>query len=104
MTLGPLVILFCFALMVFQFWRLRGIAEYSVDYAKRYCEKNQLQFLSLARRKTRISGFRGRLDWQVVYQLEFSSNHEDAYIGTMTSHGNRVIEMNLPAYKIDSDL
>lgn len=101
MTLSSLVILLSIAWIAFQFWRLRGMAEFSIAYARRYCEKNQLQFLSLARRSTRISAFKGRLDWKVVYQLEFSSNHEDAYIGTMTSHGSRVIEMNLPAYKID---
>ncbi|MBF7072261.1 DUF3301 domain-containing protein [Glaciecola sp. MH2013] len=104
MTLGPLVILLVLAWIAFQFWRLRGMAEFSIAYAKRYCEKHQLQFLSLARSSTRISAFRGKLDWKVVYQLEFSSNHEDAYMGTMTSFGNTVIEINLPVYKIDSEL
>ena len=101
MTLSSLVILLSLSWIAFQFWRLRGMAEFSMAHAKRYCDQHDLQFLSLARRSTRISTFRGKLDWKVVYQLEFSSNHEDAYIGTMTSFGNRVIEMNLPVYKID---
>lgn len=101
MTLGSLVILLCIAWIAFQFWRLRGIAEYSIQYANDYCHKNNLQFLSLARRSTRISGHRGKLDWKIMYQLEFSSSGSDAYIGTMTSFGHSVIEMNLPAYKIN---
>jgi hypothetical protein len=100
MTLGPLVILLVIGLIAFQFWRLRGISEFSIKYANKYCEQQNLQFLSLARRATRISSYRGKIDWKIVYQLEFSSNGEDAYVGTMTSFGSNVIEMNLPAYKI----
>ena len=101
MTLGSLVILLSIAWIAFQFWRLRGMAEYSIQYATQYCEKQDLQFLSLARRSTRIASHRGKLDWKIVYQLEFSSSGSDAYIGTMTSFGNSVIEMNLPAFRID---
>jgi hypothetical protein len=101
MTLGSLVILLSIGLTAFQFWRLRDIGEFSIQYANQYCEKQNLQFLSLARRSTRISAHRGKLDWKIVYQLEFSSSGSDAYIGTMTCFDNSVIEMNLPAYKID---
>jgi hypothetical protein len=101
MTLGSLVILLSIGLTAFQFWRLRDIGEFSIQYANQYCEKQNLQFLSLARRSTRISAHRGKLDWKIVYQLEFSSSGSDAYIGTMTCFGNSVIEMNLQAYKID---
>jgi hypothetical protein len=101
MTLGSLVILLSLSWIAFQFWRLRGMAEFSIQYANKYCEENNLQFLSLARRSTRIASHKGKLDWKIVYQLEFSSSGSDAYIGTMTSFGNKVIEMNLPAYKIN---
>ncbi|MFT5276748.1 MAG: hypothetical protein ACI97K_001691 [Glaciecola sp.] len=101
MTLGSLVILIAISLIAFQFWRLRGISEFSIKYANNYCKQQNLQFLSLARRATRISAYRGKLDWKIVYQLEFSSSGEEAYIGTMTSFGSNVIEMNLPAYKIN---
>ena len=33
MTLGSLVILLSIALIAFQFWRLRGIGEFSIQYA-----------------------------------------------------------------------
>jgi len=101
MTLGSLVILLSIALIAFQFWRLRGIGEFSIQYANQYCANQNLQFLSLARRSTRISAQKGKLDWKIVYQLEFSSSGSDAYIGTMTCFGHAVIEMYLPAYKID---
>ena len=101
MTLGSLVILLSIALVAFQFWRLRGIGEFSIQYANQYCANQNLQFLSLARRSTRISAQKGKFDWKIVYQLEFSSSGSDAYIGTMTCFGHAVIEMYLPAYKID---
>lgn len=101
MNLGSLVFLLAIGLIAFQFWRLRGISEFSIRYANKYCQQQGLQFLSLARRSTRIASYRGKIDWKIMYQLEFSSNGEDAYIGTMTSFGHHVIEMNLPAYKIN---
>lgn len=101
MTLGPLVLLLSICLVAFQFWRLRGIAEYSIDYCKQYCDKNHLQFIALARLNTRPSFSSGRFDWKIEYALEFSSNGEDAYVGTVTCVGKQILTVDLPAYKIN---
>jgi len=101
MTLGPLVILLSILVVGIQFWRLRGIAEFSIDYARQYCDRNNLQFMSLARQKTRLTAFRGKIDWKISYILEFSSNGEDAYEGELVSFGRNIIQIDLPVYKVN---
>lgn len=102
MDLTSVVILLLIIVVVVQFWRLRSIAEYMVDYANQYCTRNQLQYISLARTGTKFRAYKGRLDWQLSYQLEFSSDGETDYVGTIVSHGKHVIEIELPAYRVQS--
>lgn len=99
MTLGALIILLSIFLLGIQFWRLRGISEYSYDFAQRYCKKHQLQFVSLARITTKLGVYRGKLDWRIRYVLEFSSDGQDAYSGTIESFGRRITSVELPVYK-----
>jgi hypothetical protein len=100
--LGSLVILLALIVVVIQFWRLRSIAEYAVEYANQYCKKHQLQYISLARVSTKLKAHRGSIDWQLCYQMEFSSDGQTEYVGAITTHGKRVINVELPAYRVES--
>lgn len=91
-----------FTLIVIQFWRLRGIAEHMVNYANQYCDKNGLQYMSLARTTTKFTVYKGRFDWQLQYQLEFSSDGQYDYTGNIVCHGKHIIQMDMPAYRVDS--
>lgn len=104
MDLSSLVILMIIVLLAIQFWRLRSIAEYMVVYANQYCKRNQLQYISLARSSTKFKVYKGRLDWQLSYQLEFSSDGQSDYVGTIVSHGKHVIQIELPPYRVVSEL
>jgi len=92
-----LVIIFTIGL---QFWRLRGIAESTVKYAQRYCKKEGLQYISLARVKTQFRVHRGKPDWVLDYQLEFSSDGEMQYNGLIQTHGKDVIKVELPVFRM----
>lgn len=100
MDLLSLILVLVSSLIVIQFWRLRGIAEHMVEYAKQYCAKNSLQYISLARTSTKFTAYRGKLDWQLCYQLEFSSDGESGYTGTIVCHGKHVIQIELPVYRV----
>lgn len=102
MDLLNLLLLLGVSLIIFQFWRLRAIAEHMVQYANQYCKKHGLQYISLARTGTKFTGYKGKLDWQLSYQMEFSSDGESGYTGTIECHGKNVIRMDLPAYKINT--
>jgi hypothetical protein len=100
--LGSLVIFMVLVVIAVVFWRLRSIAEFTVQYATQYCKKHQLQFISLARVGTKFTAYKGKLDWQLRYQMEFSSDGQTDYVGTIVSHGKYVIEVELPAYRVES--
>ncbi|MFT6270750.1 MAG: hypothetical protein ACJAVV_003589 [Alphaproteobacteria bacterium] len=100
MDLANVVILLVVIVLVVQFWRQRSIAEYMVQYANQYCKKHKLQYISLARTGTKFTVYKGRLDWQLSYQMEFSSDGQTEYVGTIISHGKHVVSVDLPAYRV----
>lgn len=100
MDLGSFILLMLMTVTVIQFWRLRSVAEFAVIYAKQYCQKNGLQYLSLARTHTSFKAYKGRLDWHLSYQLEFSSDGETDYRGTIVCHGKHVVKVDMPAYRV----
>jgi hypothetical protein len=104
MDIYNLIILIALFTIGLQFWRLRGIAESTVKYAKQYCKKEGLQYISLARVKTKLSFHRGKPDWLIDYQLEFSSDGEMQYNGIIQTHGKDVIKVELPVFRmVDAD-
>lgn len=104
MNLANVIILLIIVVIVVQFWRLRSIAEFMVQYANRYCKKHKLQYISLARTRTSFTFYKGRLDWQLSYQMEFSSDGQTEYVGTISSHGKNVTDIDLPAYRVPEEL
>ena len=46
-SLFDLVLLIAIGLVMFQFWRIRAISEAARQYLEHYCEKNQLQLISV---------------------------------------------------------
>ncbi|MGQ8366285.1 DUF3301 domain-containing protein [Glaciecola sp. 1036] len=100
MTSVNILILVIIIAIAFQFWRLRGIGEYTIRFAKQYCEREGLQYVSLARVSTKIGIFKGKVDWLNKYELSFSSDGENLYTGTISTVGSRVVSVDLPAFRI----
>lgn len=101
MTLLNILLLAIIIAVAYQFWRLRGIAEYARLYVNQYCDRHQLQLLNIARGKTRLSGKGGKLDWHCEFEFAFSGNGEDAQTGTINMQGLKVVNTDLPAYRVD---
>ena len=101
MNLFDIVILLVVVIVAMQFWRIRAIAEHAKVHLTHYCEKQDLQFISLARSRTRLASHRGKLDWHTEFTFEFSGNGEDSYQGTLTMAGLEVLNTELPAYRIN---
>ncbi|MDN4500921.1 DUF3301 domain-containing protein [Alteromonadaceae bacterium BrNp21-10] len=99
-NLFDIIMLLVIIVVVVQFWRIRAITEYANQYLLRYCEKNQLQLVSVARRKTRIAIHHGKLDWYSEFDFEFSGNGEDSSTGELSMRGLRIENTVLPAYRI----
>lgn len=100
-NLFDIVLLMVIVLVGAQFWRIRAISERAKVFLTRYCEKNGLQLISIARSKTRLSVHNGRLDWYNEFIFEFSSTGEESYQGLLSMSGLTVINTDLPAYRIN---
>ena len=63
MNLYDLILLIGICLIAAMFWRFRAISEAVKTQMDAYCERQQLQLISVARVKTRIGSYRGKLDF-----------------------------------------
>lgn len=83
------------------FWRLRSISETAKLHLEEYCEQQNLQLISVARKKTSVGSVQGKLDFICQFDFEFSGNGEDSYVGLIKMKGNVVTATQLPPYKLN---
>jgi len=89
---------FCVA---WHFYHQRKIAEIARHYIVTYCEKNSLQFISIAKVKSRLSNRpNSGLVWCNDYSFEFSGDGESSYQGSLVMHGTRIHDVDMPPYRI----
>lgn len=101
MNLFDLILLLFIVLTGILFWRFRAMAEIANKHLSAYCERQNLQLLSIARSKTKIGSYRGKLDIHSEFAFEFSGNGEDSYSGILTMVGLKPLDLYTPAYRID---
>ena len=99
MTLLELTLWLGLGFVAFQFWRIRSISEFTDSYLRQYCKNNQLQLLSIARAKTRITFNYSKPDWHNIFVFEFSGNGEDRYSGEVELVGKHIIRTTLPPHR-----
>ena len=100
MNLYDLIIMLLILALAFAFWRFRAMAEAAQEQLNQYCETHDLQLLSVARAKTRVASYRGKLDLHSEFIFEFSGNGTDSYTGTLTMVGLKVRDIHTPAYRV----
>ncbi|WP_051275399.1 DUF3301 domain-containing protein [Aestuariibacter salexigens] len=99
--LFEILLLACICAIALQFWKLRALAETAHAYLKQYCDTHQLQLISIARIKTRLTTWRGKITWKAEYAFEFSGNGEDRYTGHITLLDNTVTGIDIPPHRIN---
>ncbi|WP_438864198.1 DUF3301 domain-containing protein [Neptunicella sp.] len=99
-NLFDILLLLFICVIAVQFWRIRAITEKANQYMLQYCDKNNLQLISVSRRKTRLTLHRGKVDWYNEFDFEFSGNGEDSYRGELIMTGLAIKSTDLPAYRI----
>ncbi|PJG60544.1 DUF3301 domain-containing protein [Aeromonas cavernicola] len=80
------------------FWQARRQAELASHYMQRYCQRYDLQLLSLARSRQELA--RHPLRLLTHYQFEFSSDGESHYQGTLKMQGLHVVAVELPPHRM----
>ncbi|MER2492950.1 DUF3301 domain-containing protein [Catenovulum sediminis] len=95
-----IVILLIIGIVIFQFWQLRKQSEAATHYAQDYCERNDIQFISVSRAKTRLVFFkRNLLEWHSTFNFEFSGNGEDANAGQLLLIDQRLVNVTTEVYR-----
>lgn len=101
MNLFDLILLITICLLGGMFWRFRATSEAVKGHLDAYCEKQQLQLISVARVKIRLASYKGKLDFKSEFAFEFSGNGEDSYQGKVHMIGLKVLDIDTPAYRVD---
>jgi len=93
--------LLLFALFCWYFVFLRKVAEYARQHVNKYCEKEGLQYLSIARLSSRLRfNKRHGLHWLSRFEFEFSGDGESKYVGQASLENYKLEQINLPAYSV----
>jgi hypothetical protein len=101
MNLFDVILLIGIFLLAAMFWRFRGISEAVKTQLDAYCERQQLQLISVARVNIRIGSYRGKLDFHSQFVFEFSGNGEDSCQGQVKMIGLKVQNIDTPAYRVE---
>ena len=101
MNLFDLILLIGIFLLAAMFWRFRAISEAIKSQLDAYCDRQQLQLISVARVKIRLGSYRGKLDFHSDFIFEFSGNGEDSCQGQVKMIGLKIQNIDTPAYRVE---
>lgn len=88
-------------LICWYFFYLRKVSEVALQHVNRYCEKEQLQFIAIARRSSRFK-FNKKEGFYLftLFDFEFSGDGESSYEGSLSMKALKLYRVELPAYRV----
>lgn len=96
------IYLLLFVLLVcWYLFYLRKVSEAGTRQAQQYCKKANLQFISVARRSSKLR-FNKKLGiyWLSYFDFEFSGDGESQYQGVMILSGLKLTDLIVPPYRV----
>ncbi len=88
-------------ILCWYFIYLRKVSEAARSHANRYCEQNQLQFITIARRSSRLTFTRKHgLVWYSLFDIEFSGDGESNNYATLSLYGLKLDNVDIPPYRV----
>lgn len=100
MTLLDILITVMIIALAVSFWRVRDYAELARNSALQYCNKHQLVFVSVARRKIHWSESASQRRFQFDYTMEFSTANDVLYEGVISIYKGKLRGIDLPVYRV----
>lgn len=97
--LSSVILLALVALVALLFWQRRQQHEYAHAHAVRYCNKEQLQLLDIARTQGRLAWTRRGPAWQTDFVIGFSSDGQSRYEGTLRMLNLQLQGVDLPVFR-----
>lgn len=90
-----------FCLLCWYFIYLRQVSEAAKRHLNSYCKQAGLQVIALARRSSRIKfSKKYGLCIYSIFDFDFSGDGESSNQGTLTLHGLKLENVELPAYRV----
>lgn len=84
------------------FYYQRKLAESARRFVEKYCEDNNLQYISIAKLRARLVIDKKRgLMWRNHYCFEFSGDQESRYEGILILRGTKVENIDMPVYRVN---
>ncbi|OOE66203.1 hypothetical protein BZG25_10715 [Salinivibrio sp. ML198] len=80
------------------FWQQRRQSEQAHQYIRQYCQRMELQLLSIARGRHTIRRTEQGWQWLTQYWFEFSATGDDHYIGHAQLRGLRLKAIDTPVH------
>lgn len=94
------LLLFC--LFCWYFIYLRKVSEMAKHHINRYCKAEGLQFISLARRASRLKFTKKHgICIYSIFDFDFSGDGESNNHGTLSLYGLKLEKVDLPAYRVN---
>lgn len=94
------LLLFC--LFCWYFVYLRQVSETAKKHIHRYCKDGDLQFISLARRSSRLKLTRKYgVSIYSIFDFDFSGDGESNNQGCLYLYGLKLEKVELPAYRVN---
>ncbi|MBL0709943.1 MAG: DUF3301 domain-containing protein [Colwellia sp.] len=91
-----------FCLICWYFIYLRKLAEAARKHANHYCDQNNLQFIAIARRSSRLVFTKQHgLIWLSLFDVEFSGDGESNNNATLTLFGLKLDNVKIPPYRVN---
>ena len=86
-------------LVTYLFMAQRRQDEFAVAYARKECERHQVQYLECARQGHKFMKIEGAWRFRTLYIVDFSGDGQSRYHADMQLRGNRLARFDMPAYK-----
>lgn len=89
-------------LIFWYFIYLRKVSEFARLHINTYFKKEGLQFITIARRSSRLKFDSSYgLYWHSIFDVEFSGDGEASYQGEVSLRGYKLVAIDLPVYRIN---
>jgi hypothetical protein len=88
-------------LICWYFIYLRKVSESARKHTNKYCKNEQLQFITIARRSSRLRFSKQKGFYLLsIFDFEFSGDGESSNVGVISLRGLKLENIELPAYRI----
>ena len=90
-----------FCLLCWYFVYIRKVSEAALKHCQHYCDKEDLQFIAIARRTSRFKFTKTDGFYLLsTYDFEFSGDGDSCYQGVVSLKALKLDRVELPAYRI----